>query len=132
MTRDRLRADRRLERNQQRRRAGSATHDVLRACLVVAAQAPLPIGDRREHGAQVAVLGAAEFLAAIDDPDIVLLAQSERILDGGIAGAEHQYGLVAEFLRIVDLVLLFVALLAGHAQTTRIALETDGEPPGRG
>ena len=61
--------------------------------------------DRLENRAEVALLHAHELIRAIDDEDAVLLREPERVLDGGIARADHDDGFVAVLVRIVQRVL---------------------------
>jgi hypothetical protein len=115
-----------------RQRAVGALDDALDTCFVVAVEAAALIGDGRDHGVEVGVLGAAEFLAAVDDPDVVLLGQRQRVLDRRVAGADHQDRLVAEFPGIVQLVLHALQIFARRSELARIALEADRQHDVRG
>ena len=86
----------------------------------------------RDHGVEVGVLGAAEFLAAVDDPDVVLLGQRQRVFDRRVAGADDQDRLVAELLGIVQLVLDALQVFARRTELARIAFEADRQHDVRG
>src|SRR5581483_12331479 len=74
-------ASRGLERDRQGARRGARVRDRLRPRLVIAGEAALRIADRGQDRGEIGVLGAAELLATIHDPDIVLRAQGQGILD---------------------------------------------------
>ncbi len=57
----------------------------------------------------------------------MLLRERERVLDRGIARADHDDGLAGVLVRIVELVLHAVEVLARHAQLAQVALHADGE-----
>ena len=79
----------------------------------------------------VGVLGGGEIGRAVDDGDGVALlgigGEAERILDAGVAGADHGDMLVDIFAGIVELILDGRALADRAADQVRIALGADGE-----
>ncbi len=84
-----------------------------------------------EQRLDVGVLGGGEFGRAVDQGDGVALlrigGETERILDPGVAGADHDDGLVDIFAGIVELVLDLRAVLDRAAHEVRIALGADGQ-----
>ena len=76
---------------------------------------------------QVAGLGAGELRLPVDDGDLVLLGERDRVLDRGVAGADHDDALLGIGLGVVELVLDHRRLVAGHAELAQVALQADGE-----
>ncbi len=96
-----------------------------RAAVVEALDAA--VGDGLEDGGVVGRLGAIEFVAAVDDDDLVVLGQGDGILDRRVAGADDDDGLAVVFVRIVELILHELRVLAGTAEFADIALHADGQ-----
>src|SRR5262249_21786374 len=105
--------------------AGAQRIDALRARVVVALDDA--VLDRLQDRLLVALLGAPELVLAVDDDDVVLLRQADRVLDRRIAGADDDDRLAFVFVRIVELVLDERQVLAGHAELADVALQADAE-----
>ena len=85
----------------------------------------MALGDGLQDGLAIALLGAVELVTAVDDADLVVVGQRQRVLDGSIAGADDDDGLVAIGVGVVELVLHQLQILALAAQLAQIALQAD-------
>ena len=68
------------------------------------------------------MFGARKFVAAIDDGDIVLFGETDRVLNCGIACADNNNFLVFVLIRIVELVLAPGLVGTRHVQPPQVAL----------
>ena len=75
--------------------------------------------------AQIAFLGAREFVAAIENDHGVVHGQRQGVLDGRVTSADHHDGFTAVGIRIVQLILDLGQGIAGHFHAPQIALQTD-------
>ena len=76
--------------------------------------------DRLLDRVQVAGLGPGELGPPVDDDDPVLLDERQRVLDRGVACADHDDRLARVLVRVVELVLHQRQLGAGHVQSRRL------------
>ena len=70
--------------------------------------------DSARDVAQIALFGAREFVATIENDDTVAVGQPQRVLDSGVSGADHHDGLLAAGIRIVELILHLRQRIARH------------------
>ncbi len=122
-----LLAFRRVEHDRARLTGRFGFLDALDVALVEARELDAGVVDGLQHGIEVALLGARELGPPVHDMHPVLLGQPQRVLDRRIAGTDHDNGLVAVGLRVVELVLDDRRIFAGHAELARIALGADRE-----
>ncbi len=81
--------------------------------------------DRFQDRRFVAFLGAREFVFAIDDDDVVLFRQRDRVLDRRIARADHRDDFAFVFVRIVELVLHERQVFTRASELADVALQAD-------
>ena len=81
--------------------------------------------DRLQDRGFVALLGAREFVLAVDDDDVVLFRERDRVLDRRVARADHGDHFAFVFVRIVELVLHERQVFAGTAELADVALQAD-------
>ena len=82
---------------------------------------------RGQYRGQIGVFRATELVAPVDDVDVVLTRERERVFDGRVAGADDDDRLVAKCLGVVEVVFDAVEILAFHAETARVAFEPNRE-----
>ena len=99
--------------------------DLLGLSLVQAAQARVRVAARREYRRQIAILRPAEFVASIDDVDVVLTRQRECVFDRRVARADDDDRFVAKGLGIVQVIFDARQFVALDSEASRIAFQTD-------
>ena len=83
------------------------------------------IVDSPGYQRKVAVFRAGEFVAAVNDDDIVVLGERNRIFDRRVTGADHNDRFLAVFAGIIERVLHEARILAFDPQFAWIALQAD-------
>ncbi|GBF31470.1 hypothetical protein MnTg04_01431 [bacterium MnTg04] len=81
--------------------------------------------DRPGYQRQVAVLGTGKFVAAVNDDDVVVLGERNRIFDGRVAGADDNNRFLIVFVGVIERVLNDARILALDPKFAWIALQAD-------